>query len=72
MNIFYIGKNALSTLVDEITNKFATKELVSTSKPGLVPSPNSTDSNKVLSGNCTWQNESVSLSSDTTFEALED
>ena len=72
MNIIYMGKNSLNALLSKLSDRYATKEIVSTSKPGLVPSPNSTDSNKVLSGNCTWQNESVSLSSDTTFEALED
>lgn len=72
MNIIYMGKNSLNALLSKLSDRYATKEIVSTSKPGLVPSPNSTDSNKVLSGNCTWQNESVSLSSDTTFEVLED
>lgn len=72
MNIFYIGKNALSTLVNEITNKFATKDIVSTSNPGLVPAPTSADVNKVLSGNCEWRNESVSISSDNTYAPLEE
>ena len=49
----------------------ATKDIVSSSGAGLVPAPKTTDVGKVLSSDCTWQTESVSISSDNAFEDLD-
>ena len=50
---------------------FSTKDIVSSSGAGLVPAPKTTDVGKVLSSDCTWQTESVSISSDNAFEDLD-
>lgn len=71
MNIKYSGINTVKAILANISLRYATKDTVSVAKPGLVPAPSSSDSQKVLSGNCTWQNESVSLSDDDNYVPLD-
>ena len=49
-----------------------TYNVFSSSNSGLVPSPGSSDSDKILSGAGNWRNESVSVSSDDTYIPLEE
>ena len=72
MTLKYFGINSLSSLLTELKNKFATKDIVSTSSPGLVPQPQSSDAQKILYGNCAWGYESVSLSDNNTFEPIDE
>lgn len=67
----FLDLPGLSLFLNKIKDLFATKDIVSVSKPGLVPPPSSADSQKVLYGNSTWQFESVSLSSDNAYEPLD-
>ncbi len=67
----FLDLPGLSLFFNKIKDLFATKDIVSVSNPGLVPPPSSSDSKKILSGNCTWQYESVSLSTDETYEPLD-
>lgn len=67
----FLDLPGLTLFLNKIKGLFATKDIVSVSKSGLVPPPSSSDSQKFLSGNCTWQNESVSLSSDDSYVPLD-
>lgn len=71
MNVKYSGINTIKAIIENIASKYATKDTFSVSKSGLVPAPSSSDTQKILVGNCTWQNETVSLSDDDAFVPLE-
>lgn len=67
----YLSFPGLSLFFSNLKKLFATKDIVSSSGAGLVPAPKTTDVGKVLSSDCTWQTESVSISSDNAFEDLD-
>ena len=67
----FLNINGLSLFLTQLKNIFASKNIFNTSNPGLVPPTNSSDSTLFLSGNCTWQNESVSISDDSTYVPLD-
>lgn len=70
-NVKYSGLNTIKAVLNQIASRYATKDVVAISKSGLVPAPTSSDAKKVLSGKCTWQNESVSISDDNTYVPLD-
>lgn len=67
----FLNINGLSLVLSQLKNIFASKDIVKVSSSGLVPPPTMSDSDKFLSGNCTWENESVSLSLDDTYVPLD-
>ena len=72
MEFKYFGPNSLRSLLSKLPEKYATKAIVSSSNPGLVPPPMASDNTKVLKGDCTWQSESVSIAEDNAYIPLND
>ena len=67
----FLNLNGLSLFLVQLKNIFASKNVFNASTPGLVPPPNSSDNAKFLSSNCTWEQESVSLSQDNAYVPLD-
>lgn len=70
-NSKFLNIDGLSLFLSQLKKIFASKDIVKVSTAGLVPAPSVSDSGKFLSGNCTWQSESVSLSNDSTYVPLD-